>query len=158
MKAEFYRGIIPEVVDLKAAEGSFSRHSSQLLKIVVEHSGMTNQTHLLFGFFGVGSDNCAAPRQTTFWFGRALFKPSLTRLFLLLNIIIFPIVPYVRFSTHTQMYSQISFRGFERHPQHADKMLKLNCTAVLQTIGIRRLGIPRPRLNAASATSRRTAV
>ena len=61
MKADFYVGII--VVDLKAAGGSpLVAYSSQLLKIVVEHSRMTNQTHLLFGFFGVGSDNCAAPR------------------------------------------------------------------------------------------------
>ena len=37
-------------------------HSFYLLKIVVEHSRMTNQTHLLLGFFGVGSDDCAAPR------------------------------------------------------------------------------------------------
>jgi len=37
-------------------------HSFYLLKIVVEHSRMTNQTHLLFVFLGVGSDDCAAPR------------------------------------------------------------------------------------------------
>ena len=48
---------------LEAAGGtSLVAYSSYLLKIVVEHSRMTNQTHLLFVFLGVGSDDRAARR------------------------------------------------------------------------------------------------
>jgi hypothetical protein len=47
----------------KAASGSpLVAYFSESLKIVVEHSRMANQTHLLFGFLGVGSDHDATPR------------------------------------------------------------------------------------------------
>jgi hypothetical protein len=35
---------------------------SQPLKVVVEHSRMTDQTHLVRSFAGAGSDHSAAPR------------------------------------------------------------------------------------------------
>lgn len=45
-----------------AASGSLlAAHFSRTLKVVVEHSSMTNQTHLFRQLDGRGSDQCATP-------------------------------------------------------------------------------------------------
>jgi len=48
---------------LEAAGGSpLVAYFSKFSKIVIQHSGMAYQTHLLFGGFGVRSNDRAAPR------------------------------------------------------------------------------------------------